>query len=181
MQKWVCEVLEFVLLLTLSYIPPLKSADAVSFSDVSSGYWAASEISDLAGKGVLSGYPNGAFKPATNVARAEFAKIIGLAMGYSPNPSASQRFPDVAQIRAFDYIASAVDHGLVQGYPDGTFGPSRNVTKAEILTIIARAQNWSERSGSHRILHPQEPTQGLDGGEDSLLALAAEALVRESL
>ena len=150
MQKWVCGVLVFVLLLAFSYIPPLKSADAVSFSDVGSDYWAASEIADLADKGVLNGYPDGTFKPDSNVTRAEFAKIIGLAMGYSPNPSASQKFPDVAQNHwAFGNIASAVDHGLVQGYPDGTFGPSRNVTKAEILTIIARAQNWSGGSGSH--------------------------------
>ena len=140
----------FVLLLTLSYIPSLKSADAVSFSDVSSGYWAASEIADLVGKGILNGYPDGTFKPDNSVTRAEFAKIISLAMGYSPNPSASLKFPDVAQDHwAFGYIASAVDHGLVKGYPDGTFGPSRNVTKAEVLTIIARAQNWSGGSGSH--------------------------------
>ncbi|MEI9476853.1 MAG: S-layer homology domain-containing protein [Deltaproteobacteria bacterium] len=150
MQKWVCGVLVFVLLLAFSYLSPMKPADAVSFSDVGSGYWAASEIADLAGKGILNGYPDGTFKPDNNVTRAEFAKIIGLAMGYAPNSSASQKFPDVAQDHwAFGNIASAVDRGLVQGYPDGTFGPNRNVTKAEILTIIARAQNWSGGSGNH--------------------------------
>ena len=86
----------FVLLLAISCIPPLKTADAVSFSDVSSVYWAASEIEDLAGKDIIDGFPDGSFKPENNVTRAEFAKIIGLALGYPTETSAPQRFPDLA-------------------------------------------------------------------------------------
>jgi hypothetical protein len=150
MRKLICGILAIALLFTFSSLPPLKTVNAVSFSDVNSSYWAADEIGDLASDGILNGYPDGSFKPDNNVTRAEFAKIIGLALGFSPNLSASQKFPDVGTDHwSFGYVASAVDHGLVQGYPNGSYGPNRNVTKAEILTIIARAKNWSLGSGNH--------------------------------
>lgn len=54
-----------------------SNSDAV-FSDIS-GHWAKKTISKLSDMGIVSGYPDGTFKPDNPVTRAELSKIISLA------------------------------------------------------------------------------------------------------
>ena len=53
------------------------AALAETFSDVAPEYWAADYISALADRDILSGYPDGTFRPEATVTRAEFAAIWG--------------------------------------------------------------------------------------------------------
>ncbi|MDH7563252.1 MAG: S-layer homology domain-containing protein, partial [Caldisericota bacterium] len=121
--------------------PPL------SFPDVPSSYWAYSEIMKLVEEGVINGYPDGTFKPEFPVTRAEFAKMVLLSLGYSKESPPTPSFPDLDPTEwYYGYVEGAVKHGLVKGYPDGTFKPQGNITIAEILTVIVRAKGWSETS-----------------------------------
>jgi len=113
------------------------------FPDVPVSYWAFSGISQLVDRGVINGYPDGTFKPENQVTRAEFAKMILLALNLKPVAAQGNTFPDVSIAHwACPYIESALAYGLVQGYPDGTFRPEGKISLAEAITLIVRAKRW---------------------------------------
>jgi outer membrane protein assembly factor BamB len=113
------------------------------FSDTPSDYWASSEISDLAQTGIIKGYPDGTFKPENPVTRAEFAKMALLSLGLKEEQPENPTFPDVPKDHwAYSYVEGAVKAGLIKGYPDGTFKPDGQVTKAEEMTVIVRGKKW---------------------------------------
>jgi hypothetical protein len=100
--------------------------------------------------GYMSGNENGLFRPNATITRAEVAMVIchvkGLLYswnGVMPAPGESY-FPDVPQNRwDTNFINLAYWDGVFSGYPDGTFGPNRPVTKAELASIFAKAFNRS--------------------------------------
>ncbi len=122
----------------LSLIPsqPVSAAE-VPFSDTrSSAYTQA--IADLAAKGVLKGYPDGTFRPASRINRAEFLKIILEARGM--RESLEQNcFPDVKDQWFAQYVCAAKKEGIVSGYPDGTFKPEQDIAFTEASKILALA------------------------------------------
>ncbi len=108
-----------------------------SFSDVAKGDWFNNAISTLSNAGIITGYPDGSFKPNASITRAEFAAISVRFSDvvYTQNSS----FTDVdASHWAAKYISLAEYLGWVNGYPDGTFRPNNLITRAESMTLINR-------------------------------------------
>lgn len=104
------------------------------FTDVAEGDWYNNAISTLTNVGVINGYPDGTFRPNASITRAEIVKI---AVSFFEFVEENDRlFSDVEGHWAEAYIAAAAEKGLVNGYPDGSFKPDRNVTRAEAVTII---------------------------------------------
>jgi len=109
-----------------------------SYKDVPADYWAAVPISILAMEKVISGYPDGTFRPEGNITRAEMCTLLVKSTGL-PVVGRELGFNDVSTKHwAAPYIAKAVELGVVKGYPDGTFKPNGNITRAEGVTILAR-------------------------------------------
>ena len=107
------------------------------FSDVSSSDWFNNAVSTMANAGILTGYPDGTFKPNAPITRAEFAAIAARFSDVAYNGACS--FTDVAKTHwAFDEISLAEHLGWITGYPDDTFRPSRNITRGEAMTLINR-------------------------------------------
>ena len=110
-----------------------------SFSDVPKTYWARDKISLVSAIGLFGGYPDGTFKPNKTISRAELSSILIKASGYSSPEEVELEFKDVSSRNwAAYYIKTAVDLGMVSGYPDGTFRPAKTVTRAEGVSIISR-------------------------------------------
>jgi len=102
-------------------------------------HWARNPIVTLAGMDILGGYPDGSFRPDANVSRAEFAAMLTRAIGLESRPQTADRFTDVAGLGwARGAIGAAVDARLMGGYPDGTFGAVRGISRIEIAVIIDR-------------------------------------------
>lgn len=118
----------------------------VSFTDINSSHWAYDSVINLAEKFILNGYLDGTFKPESNITRAEFAKIIVSATG-SVDPYALSTFNDVnSGDWYYSYVSTAYSMGYITGYPDGSFRPNDNITRADICTIVNRvlkAENTS--------------------------------------
>ncbi|PIW21160.1 MAG: hypothetical protein COW32_11400 [Candidatus Aquicultor secundus] len=114
----------------------------VDFKDIMPSHWAYSYILDLARQGIIKGYADDTFRPSATVTRAEFAKMICLAMGWPLDGASRESFSDVAKSSwTYSYVETARAHGAISGYPDGTFKPNKNVTRAEIAKIIAETLN----------------------------------------
>ncbi len=110
------------------------------FPDLPSSHPAFDAIETLYYGGVIKGYPDGTAKPDKDVTRAEFATMLVKEFGIETNNYSSVPFKDVGNHWARKFIAAAYENGLIKGYPDGTFRPNENVTKAEALTMIVNAE-----------------------------------------
>lgn len=105
------------------------------YPDVKAGQWYNNAISTMTKAGIVDGYPDGTFRPDAPITRAEMAKIISL---FAKLDKSESRFSDIAGHWAEAYIKLAAGNGWIEGYPDGTFGPQRNITRAETATMINR-------------------------------------------
>ena len=108
--------------------------EANTFSDVDSSNWSNKAISTLANAGIITGYPDGTFRPQENITRAEFAAIAARFSVVTENVASP--FTDTAGHWAESLIAFAADLGWVTGYPDNTFRPEQDITRAEAMTLI---------------------------------------------
>ena len=107
-----------------------------SFSDVSATAWYNNAISTLTNMGVISGYPDGTFRPNAGITRAEFAKIAVSFFDVNVDQTLGTNFTDVAGAWYTKYINLAVELNIVNGYADGTFRPNNLITRAEAMKIV---------------------------------------------
>jgi len=97
--------------------------------------------------GIVDGYPDGTFRPNAAITRAEFAAIA--ARFDNDGDKTAAKFSDIANHWAKDEISIAYNNGWINGYPDGTFGPQRNITRAETATMINRVLDRVPSEESH--------------------------------
>ena len=116
------------------------------YTDVASDAWYNTAVSTMTKAGIVDGYPDGTFRPDAPITRAEMAKIISL---FAKLDKSESRFSDIAGHWAEAYIKLAAGNGWIAGYPDGTFGPQRNITRAETATMINRVLDRVPSEESH--------------------------------
>ena len=109
------------------------------YSDVASADWYNTAVSTLSAMGIITGYPDGTFRPNAAITRAEFAAIA--ARFDNDGDKTAAKFSDIATHWAKDEISIAYNNGWITGYPDGTFGPQRDITRAETMTLVNRVLN----------------------------------------
>lgn len=108
------------------------------FKDVTASHWARKDIATAKKAGIIGGYSDGTFKPNQPVTRQEIAAMIARAYTVSKLKT-GQRFEDANSSWAKEAINQLIDGGVLGGYPDNTFKPSRALTRAEVSVILARA------------------------------------------
>ncbi|MFA5385459.1 MAG: S-layer homology domain-containing protein [Eubacteriales bacterium] len=125
---------------TLKKTEAPAAAVKTEYPDVPSTHWAFKVIIELGEKGIITGYPDGSFKPDSSITRAEFIAVLGRALGWEEKPG-NPAFSDAAEIPdwAGGYILTAVDKSVIGGYEDNTFRANRPITRLEIVIIIVRA------------------------------------------
>ncbi len=100
-------------------------------------------IDYLNAKGVISGYPDGTFRPQNTVNRAELLKILVGGQGAAPTASQYKDcFPDVTVEWFAPFVCYAKELGWVSGYSDGTFRPANTVNTAEAIKMVVNAQGY---------------------------------------
>lgn len=176
------------------------------FSDLSADHWASNQIKTLVSKGILSGYPDGSFKPGGNITVKEFMTVLSKEIALNPDKGkpvvgdvlvgidpntwgyiesksildrilandlykfnyinldrpinreevaflinnafmletpyytyGDKNFSDLGTLYASD-IKNLLDLEIISGYPDGTFRPKKNITRAEIAALITRIE-----------------------------------------
>ena len=87
----------------------------------------------------IVGYGNGEVRPQNNITRAEVTAIA--ARFNHDGDKTAAKFSDIANHWAKDEISIAYNNGWITGYPDGTFDPQRDITRAETMTLVNRVLN----------------------------------------
>jgi Tol biopolymer transport system component len=114
------------------------------FSDIACLYWAGGEITACVDANVVSGYPDGLYRPTWSVSRDQMAAFVSRALAGGdenvPEPPTGASFTDVPLDHwAYDYIEYAAAENVVQGYPAGDYRPLLDVTRGQMAVYVARA------------------------------------------
>ncbi|WP_217960144.1 isopeptide-forming domain-containing fimbrial protein [Acutalibacter muris] len=146
-----------------AYPAPKQHMTEKTFSDVSKDVWYFDELSTCYSADILSGCRDGKFRPHEPITRAEFAAMAS-AFAELP-PAENAPFSDVSRSYwAYDDINSAAEAGWIVGYPDGSFRPENEISRAETITLINRLRNMSITAAELRALGVQNPYTDLSEG-----------------
>ncbi len=120
----------------------VKGSDT-GYRDVSSGHWASGFVIIARELGIISGYPDGTFKPSAMIRRDEITSVLVRALklgpdGYLEDPRSGFRDGGAIPAWALDAVKTACSYKLVSGFPDGTFGPQKNATRGETAALIEK-------------------------------------------
>lgn len=143
--------------LTASALVPLLATAAraqTQLVDIQ-GHWAQRCIQSLAQRNIINGYPDGSFRPNAPVNRAEFATLVGNAFpnaerdGFRP----ARSFNDVRSgFWAENAIRTASQTGFLSGYPDGSFRPSENIPRVQVLVSLGNGLNYNPTGSVNAVL-----------------------------
>lgn len=141
MKKTIAWILTAAMLLLLLVMP------AGAVPDVGEDLQDPIEVLRLLG--VVSGFPDGTFRPTAQLTRAQFCKMAVVLMGRADEADLYKNYtiyPDVRSSHwAAGYINFAVKSlGLLRGMPDGTFRPEDKITFAQAVTILVRVLGYSD-------------------------------------
>ncbi|MFF5994967.1 5'-nucleotidase C-terminal domain-containing protein [Lysinibacillus sp. KU-BSD001] len=131
-----------------------KGPGTASFTDVPASNEYAEAIEILASYGFIKGYADGSFKPAEEITRGQFAKMVTSIFeitGKGANP-----FTDVASSSEYyEAIIALYENGLTTGTTAKTYSPDANVTRGQLASFIVRGLAWLEAA----VEEPEEPTE----------------------
>jgi hypothetical protein len=134
----------------------LQLSDPVSdapYPDVPENFWGVAAIAALANEGIMTGYPDGGFKPNEIMTRAEMA-VIAVKMNHLEIKITEAPYSDTGNSWADYYIAAATKANFMQGYPDGTFKPDQSLTRAEAVATINRILGREPLNGKQQATWP---------------------------
>ena len=136
---------EFVTLINRVF--EFKNSKDINFPDVPEGEWFADEVGIASAIDYVSGYEDGTFKPYDNVSRQEAAMMLSriLYLEHGTSEEVIDELAYTGEISSWSNgaINSVLKTGLMFGYPDGTFKPNQNITRAETMVVLNRALNMS--------------------------------------
>ncbi len=118
------------------------------------GYWNQACIEELAQQGIISGYPDGSFRPHFPVTRAQFAAMVSKAFPTAARVRNSIPFVDVPLYSwAYGPIREAFQTGFLSGYPRYTFRPNRGISRSQALVALTSGLNYAPTQSTPAVLY----------------------------
>ncbi len=115
----------------------------VTFTDVARDFWAKEEIEFLNGQDVISGFPDGEFRPSESITRTQAAAMLVRALNLNTENRPDPGFHDIsAKFHAYDVVATVADEGLMSG-SGGNFRPGETLSRGQMAVILKRAFDLS--------------------------------------
>ena len=116
-----------------------------NFTDVSSKYdWASEAIATLYTQGIIQGTSERTFSPASNITRADFVVLLVRALGLTAE--GSDNFTDVRETDYYyEALGIAKQLGIVTGVDGSTFNPKGEISRQDMMVIVARALQAVEK------------------------------------
>lgn len=149
-------------------------AQNTSFSDLATGYWARDFIQELANRGIISGFPDGTFRPNDPVTRAQFAAMVRQAFRRAATRDPI-RFADVPNdYWASEAVREAYTTGFLAGYPDNFFRPDENIPRAQVLVSLANGLGYTSRSSTDSTLNIYNDASAIPDWARNSVAAATE-------
>ncbi|PKM65217.1 MAG: hypothetical protein CVU95_16260 [Firmicutes bacterium HGW-Firmicutes-2] len=149
MKRFLAFFCSLVMLLTMAQV------NAFAMSNDIDNHWAKNTIQTWMDQDLVSGYPDGTFRPDANITRAEYMALVNNA--YSLTQETDISFLDVkASDWYYNIVRRALFAGYIGGYPDNKIRPNQPITRQEAAVIIAKIKGLEE--------NPLRANDLLDGG-----------------
>lgn len=113
------------------------------YTDVPASHWAAGFINVARERNIISGYPDGTFRPSAKIRRDEITSVLVRALDLT----AAGNMTDITQVFddgenipnwALESVQIAYNYNLIRGFPDGMFHPASNATRGETAVLIEK-------------------------------------------
>ena len=129
----------------------LFPAGSTAFGDITNDLY-KTEIEQAVALGFISGFQDSTFRPEEPLTREQLVSMVIEALSNIqgantsvPANVATAPYPDVDASRwSTAKIEWAKQNQIVTGYPDGTFQPAREVTRAELMAVLRRAAEYAK-------------------------------------
>lgn len=146
----------------------------ISFTDVKSSNWVYSEVAKAVRAGYIGGYENNTFRASNPLTRQEAAVIAAKVLKLSTS-STTLQFKDSAQVAAWakGAVAAAAGKKIINGYPDGTFGPKKSLTRAEAVGIISNSVVYKPSGNGSTVTPAPTPTPSATPAPSATVAPSA--------
>jgi hypothetical protein len=122
------------------------------FSDVPDNYWAKPAIQSLLTINVVSGFPDGSFRPNEPVTRAELAAQLQKVFEQKAKQKGVKYKDIAADYWAANAINQVFESGFLRGYPGEIFQPDQQVPRVQVLVALASGLNLKLPSQSAGII-----------------------------
>ncbi len=116
---------------------PEPEPEQKPFIDID-GHWAEESITELQKYNVIDGYGDNTFRPDWGITRAEFTKMMVLALGLEVEETTENTYLDTEDHWSKDYVAVATKEGIVNGIGENMFAPDVIISREQIAAIIWR-------------------------------------------
>lgn len=147
------------------------------FTDIGADYWAKSYIDKMSQLGVVEGFPDGAFRPDSNVTRAEFASSLRQAFAESGNADLIDYTDITSDFWAKEAIDQATQLSFMSGYPDESFRPSNPVTRLEVIIALATGLDLEPPDNPDAILETYSDREQIPDWATEKVAAATAARI----
>lgn len=135
---------EFAVIMVKALNLPIDNAK-LNFKDVPTDHWAYAYIAAAYKAGLMSGFPDGAFKPDKEVTRGEMAVILARAYKFNRTETAPDFIDVPRDYWAYEAILKLADNKITKGYEDKSFRPALPVRRAEVAVFMAKSIDSSRR------------------------------------
>lgn len=161
--------------LAVTAVAVVPASAASPFSDVKESHADFEGISTLYAAGIISGYPDGTFKPDTNVTRGQAAKMIAGALKLDTKEVEDPKFTDISASNPYyGSMAALVGLNVITGYGDNTFRPNQTITHGDLAKILASIPTLPELESAKNHEASEKVTRG------QLATFIAEALTKSN-
>ena len=113
----------------------------IPFTDVENTDWYADDVSIAYQIGYMEGTSASLFSPMASITREEAAVILARVLAMQPEVGENTQFSDSRSMGNWSrgYITAIADAGVMNGYPDGRFGPQDNLTRGQAALLLTTA------------------------------------------
>ena len=175
---------EFCKLLVSTFKQPLETPATPTFADVVEDRWSYPYVEVC--REFLTGYANPfgglpTFHPEEYATREDIAVALVRMMGFTDSDAddknyAGRKFYDGNSISPslMPYVSIACERGLISGYPDGSFGPTQGITRAETVVLLNRATKQAVTNINADLQMSADVLYSTDGKTATINVLAEE-------
>jgi S-layer family protein len=123
---------------------PLQFPATATFTDVPRSHPDFRYVETAVYYGIINGYADHTFRPDAGLTRGQMCKVIVIAgqvrYGWSINTTGAPHFVDVPQGSTFfDWIETAYNRQMINGYANGYFYPNNPTTRGQLAKMLSQA------------------------------------------
>ena len=131
-----------------NHVGPVPANNSIKYNDVLKNTWYYDDVINLSNKGIISGYPDGDFKPDNYITREEVSQIAykvvkASQMEEKGKDKTEKDFKDVDKDRwSYEAIKFLKENDIVKGRTEDEFSPEDLITREEVAVIADRLEGY---------------------------------------